>query len=114
MKRTIQISVICTPHADHDVTFDTISTNSKGHPATSAQLYNMIMKQLTAGVCIFVYVVKDGGYRTAIGTLNTALIPGNPTAKAIDPNNPTQTYYDLEKVGYRDFTKNNVIAIISL
>lgn len=111
--RSIDIRLIC---LDETITaeLDIVRNNSKGEPATPTQLYELVMKKLLAGVCIFTYVTKDGAYRTAIGTLNPKLIPGNPTNVPLTAHAPTQTYYDLERIAFREFTKENVVGILSL
>jgi hypothetical protein len=114
MIRSISVTFIATPAAANDIATEQIIANSKGQPATPAQLYGMVMKRLEAGVCVFVYVTKDGAYRTAIGTLSPVHLPPTKTKQASPDGAPTQTYYDFERAAYREFTKANVAAIISL
>jgi len=110
--RTLELQVVCLPETARNIQYAVVTHGKL--PATPEQLYRLVMQRLEGGVCVFVYIISDGSYRTAIGTLNSKLIPGNPPARVAKADEPTQTYWDFERAAFRDFRRNNVVAIINL
>lgn len=62
---------------------------------------------LKKGVVEFAYRKLDGTIRRAVGTLATALVP--PTNGGGRQHPDYQTYYDVEKGGWRRFSYLNII-----
>jgi len=69
---------------------------------------NAKLKQaLRKGVVSFAYRKLDGTIRRALGSLSSALVP--PTNDGISQHRDYQTYYDIEKGGWRRYSYLNVI-----
>lgn len=62
---------------------------------------------LRKGVVEFSYRKLDGSIRKAVGTLSSALVPQTNGGTNTHPD--YQTYYDVEKGGWRRFSYLNII-----
>ena len=61
----------------------------------------------------FVFRKADGSLREALGTLAQAAINYIPNGNGRQAPDTIQRYWDLEKAGYRCFTKANLVTVIA-
>ena len=74
-----------------------------------------IKKDLRDTVVNFEFLKADGSIRIAKGTTDLCHIPSvdHPTSypRAIKPESGATSYYDLDKMGWRSFSKSSIVYI---
>ena len=81
--------------------------------ASKALLIEEAKRQMTNGICHFVFKKNDGSIAERFGTLNPALCSQHVKGTGRSPEKSGCTcYWDVEKSGFRAFHWENLLAIL--
>jgi hypothetical protein len=77
------------------------------------ELIKTLRNRMQNGTVRFSYTKLDGTLRTATGTTKLEMIPEEYHPKDAGMNTPEviQRYFDIDKNGWRSFTKTNLVSI---
>lgn len=77
------------------------------------ELIKTLIERMQNGSVKFSYTKLDGTLRTATGTTKLEMIPEEYHPKDTGMNTPeaVQRYFDIDKNGWRSFTKTNLVSI---
>lgn len=113
----IEAKLVLIPDYSEEVQLSTYTHSKAGKPASPAQLFKLTKNALEEGVCIFVFVKKDGTLRKAVGTRKYDIMP----AATHDPNKPytpkgadgiSTAYWDYDSNSFKSFKNDSVVALI--
>ena len=92
----------------------TVKKNSVYVGIAKSLLIEEAKRQMRNGTCHFLYVKKDGSFREAFGTLNSALCGKHISGRGQSPETwGCSCYFDVEKGAFRSFRWANIIDILS-
>ncbi len=88
-------------------------TGNKAIAASKAILIEEAKRQMTDGICHFMYKKKDGSITERFGTLNPALCSQHIKGTGQSPEKSGCTcYWDVERSGFKSFLWKNFLAIL--
>lgn len=87
-------------------------TNSMLMAGAKAMLIEQAKKEMSNGVCHFVYVKKNGELRETWGTLNRSLVEKHINGRGESREcYATSAYFDTENGGWRSFRWENIVSV---